>query len=545
MAQRFKSVVVLLLLFQVVIRGVLIFHAGPMTDQDYYGDDSFMSHKFAQNIAEGKGITQAGTVNNGFQPLFVFLMVPFFWFFDPLQATIASAVMNSFFSIAGSWFMFLLVRRLTNERAGVIALALWSFSPHLTRIGLNGLETSLANMLAIVVLLVHLKSVDTLTKWSHARSAGLGLLMGLSLLARLDVGLLLLPLGIHQIIVRIRHWQHPQLFTLLVVAALTIAPWFLWSQVACGSWIPHSGEATRTVSQLYGSPTGPTRVANYFPLGEVPSSYYTNNLVHAAKHLINNAPLNLPVATVMGEHSPAAIIWLVVLIGLGALSMGDNRKQALCDVTRIWYAWVFCGLLVAVYCFYYFAQWHFWRYLSPVTILLLIPSAICVNAITAKSLIASRVGKSVSVIIVLAGLACSIIGHSNLVQSREAHGIAYNLYHDAINLNEFFEPSARIGSFESGTLDYFSGRVIYNLDGKTNVYALEALKQKSMHELVDELQLDYVISSPPLIRDLLIARGNWRRGTLERIKPTNADGTPVFAHNWVFKINRTHAIRPN
>ena len=68
---------------------VLLFHLSvlwqdfaTLAKNGYLYDDSFYAFKIAQNIASGHGATFDGVhPTNGFQPLYVFLLVPLFWLF--------------------------------------------------------------------------------------------------------------------------------------------------------------------------------------------------------------------------------------------------------------------------------------------------------------------------------------------------------------------------------------------------------------------------------------------------------------------------------
>jgi len=583
MQRRHVVILMVILGVEVAIRAVVIQHAGPMSDQGFYGDDSYMSHQFAADIAAGRGITQAGAPTNGFQPLFVFLLVPFYWFLDIYQATVASAVLNSALSVVGSLLLFLVTRELFGVVPGLIAAGLWVVSAHLTRVGLNGLETALANAMMLLAIWLHVRSTKTDARLGLAGGAGLGAVMGLTLLARLDLGLLLVPLALDQARIRIERRQYAGLATTIAAAALLVAPWFAWSRLACGSFVPVSGAATRTVAQLYGSPGGPTRHPEYFPLGKVPAVYYSSNLAHAGRQIVCEAPLSTPVRAVFGNHAGVACAWLAVVITVAVLAdrrarmltpspaatrggrdsegthpeaapltniesapatpgdcAGERpnslRTQLATMLRSLWFLWVFVVAIVAAYCVYYFAQWHYWRYLTPVTIALMIPSARLVHKV-GRWLSGQVPGGRVAAGLCIAGaVTAGAVEHAALFGSVDPTGIARNLYRDAKALDDMLPADARIGSFESGTLDYFLEREVVNLDGKTNARALQALVEGRMDRLVIDMSLDYVVSSPLLIRDLLDRRGQWPPGRLEIVGR--------LAHNLIVRVNPLTDHRP-
>ena len=515
MLRSYRAILIALLACEILIRMALIAWCGPMTDQGFFGDDSFMSLKFASNIAAGLGITQAGVPTNGFQPLYVFLLVPFYWFLDHHQATVAAAGLLSACSVAAGYFVYLILRELHNVRTGLVGLLLWTVSAHFTRVGLNGLETSLANLMMLVVIYLHLRSKCPGQRFGVLSAISLGLVMGLAMLARLDLGLLLVPLGIDQIRVRLVRRQMDPLGLIVTSAAIVIAPWFIFSLVECGRLTPISGAATRMVAQLYGSPEGPAREPSYFPLDEVPGEYYTSNLAHAGRTLVESTALAIPAhlltsSVVLGPVVVALVIVLTAFAARNGIRDDDSPPPRLRDVfRRLWYLWVFCGLLIGAYCFYFFAQWHYWRYLTPVAIALLLPSAVLLSWIGQRAARGGRwrwVGIAVVTVLVAGG----IRDHALLFGPVDKTGIAARLYADAITIRDSWTPRMKVGSFESGTLDYFIDADIYNLDGKTSSGAYQALRTGTMAEYIHELQLDYVISSPPLIRDLLFRRGDFK-----------------------------------
>jgi hypothetical protein len=521
-------------------RVAVVLHAGPMTDQNFFGDDSFIYHELAMEIVRGRGITQAGLPTNGFQPLFVALLVPIAWLFDIHAATIASSLVCGVLSMAGGFVLFAIVRRLTTVRTGLIALGLWTASEYLLRVALNGMETALANLLMLVLIAVHLRSVEPDRRFSAGRGAGLGVIAGLAVLSRFDLGLLVVLIGLQQIWVRVRRSEWKTLLATTVAGAAVVAPWFIWSYAIFGRLTPVSGAGQRTVSQLFGNAGGPLAEPVYFELGHPPWSFYADNLVAAASTVLCDSPLALPVAA-FGRSAVAAGVWLAACLCLAAW-FGRSREGAPAEarswsqvttgvIRRTWFLWAFVPLLVGAYCFYFFAQWHFWRYMAPVVIAVIVPSAVCVDQLwSAAARWSPAAGRAAWVATVVVFFAAGARTHAKFVGPVEK-GIAYRIYHDAIDIREWAKPGMRLGSFESGTLDYFLDPdvLVFNLDGKTNPAAQRAMAAGTMDELIEALRLDYVVSSPPPIRDQLFRRGRFDANQLELVGR--------MRHNLVFKVH--------
>lgn len=519
-SRRTRWIAALVLSGALVVRIALVCQPETPVEQGLYVDDAFIAHKIAQNIADGKGITQGGRPTNGFQPLYVFLLVPMQAFLDLHAATRASGVMNAVLSVLSAGLVFRVLSGHFGGRVGLIGLILCALSTPLARVSQNGLETTLAMTMALLVLDLHVRSRRDGVASRPDSGVVLGGVLGLAVLARVDLLLLAVPVVVEQVWSRMRRGRAGSAAAMLVAAVLVAGPWFLWSRVACGRLMPISGPATRTIAQLYADPDGPTGDAAYFPLGEAPLSFYQAHLASAIQHIAGESPLSLPVRY-LGKAPPwACLIWIgawviVAYLLHRGLRCGDPRhgrlRRLLVDARP---ACIFCGLLVVGYACWCFGNWWMWRYMAPAAMLLVLPSALWVDAVLDAMAQRSRtVSAALSVVLAATYLAASIRGHAALFLTPPMNNEP-RMYLDALDLRDRLEPEARIGTFESGILDYFLQREVINLDGKTNEAAHRALVEGRMHELLDELKIDYVVSSPPLVRDLLVRRGNWQEGAL-------------------------------
>lgn len=528
-----------LLASSALVRAAIVLHAGPMTGQGLYVDDAFMSHKIAMNIAEGRGVTQAGEATNGFQPLFVFLLVPLYELFDAGDATVASALMSSAFGVLCAGWIYKILARSHGARVGLIGAALFVASSFMTRVALCGLETSLANLMMLIVLECDFRarSGGGVRTWVQATT--LGLFLGLAVLARIDLAFLVIPiLFIHarQCASRV---DATRCFVVCAVCGAVLAPWFIWSWTVCASLFPSSGEATRTISQLYGTEGIPISSPVYFELGAPPGSFYSLHATDALTHIVAETPLSQPPFTFMRAVPQWSSLWFV---GWGAgwlahrrLAVGRpdaRRLRALWDAMPA--AWVFAVLLVAAYSTWGFGRWWFWRYMTPVGVLLVFPSALWVDDVTSGVAAKGRILRTV-VCVMIAGLytAAGIEGHRRLFGDPPASVNEPRMYADTLALRELLPRGCKVGSFESGILDYYLGWDVINLDGKTNAAALKALKAGRMDEYIEEQNIEYIVSSPPLLRDLLNRRGNWDQGRLSLVAR--------LSHNWVLKVERDGA----
>ena len=109
-------------------------------------DDSFYAFQIARNIAQGLGPTFDGvTLTNGFQPLYVFLLVPLFWLAggDPVLPIHAGLTLLALFTVATAWLLFRIARRYVGDGvAAFVALALVFGVFAVRLVQLQGLDSS-------------------------------------------------------------------------------------------------------------------------------------------------------------------------------------------------------------------------------------------------------------------------------------------------------------------------------------------------------------------------------------------------------------------
>jgi len=222
-----------------VLRLGLIGRGLPVLDRLFIPDDTWYTLSIARNLAAGLGPTADGLVlTSGFQPLLAWLQVPLFWCLpSPEAVVLATLVILSCADAAVAGLLGWLAAGAAGVRAGWAAAALWALSPFGVAHALGGLETSLALALSLALVLA----------WTGARSlrgwAGVGLLCGLCLLARIDTALLVGGLGLCALAQR--RWA--PLATAVAVALVVVAPWWGWCWAVLGSPVPESGPAVLAI----------------------------------------------------------------------------------------------------------------------------------------------------------------------------------------------------------------------------------------------------------------------------------------------------------
>ncbi len=209
-------------------------------------DDAFYFSRIAENLAGGLGSTFDGIhPTNGYQPLWQWMLVPLFsargWRPETLfRLQLAYQVVL----LAGAGLLF---RRLMRTfvggwpaAVGMVLFVFLVFHP-----SLNGMETAL-QVCALVLLPAFAWRSRALGDGGPRAAFGLGLLVGLAVLARLDLVFLPLVLAV----TGLAQWlagREPRAAVaartaaLMAGVALVVVPYLAWNRWAFGSWVPISG----------------------------------------------------------------------------------------------------------------------------------------------------------------------------------------------------------------------------------------------------------------------------------------------------------------
>jgi len=116
-----RTVTVTALLLNLAVRLSVAVQPIEHIDSVAMPDDTYLALTIARNIAEGNGSTYAGQFTNGYQPLYVFLTVPFFWVDggDPIFPVRAAVFMLILFD---TMTMYLLLRLFSSMRLSPLTL---------------------------------------------------------------------------------------------------------------------------------------------------------------------------------------------------------------------------------------------------------------------------------------------------------------------------------------------------------------------------------------------------------------------------------------
>ena len=474
-------------------------------------DDAYLSLTIARNIARGLGPLYGLEPTNGFQPLYVFLMSPVYALLpgNPEAPIRVALGMLTLFDTSTLFLLFRLTSRLSTSRITpwLVALA-WAFHPYAILTALNALETSIACCLFAALLL----ALDRLREAPGAAtrlvpSFGIGLLLGLGALARIDL-LLMAPVIAGIGFVRLRGAAHGGRAILLACSAtaagalIVYLPWLAYSWQWTHDLFPVSGRALRylTLSSVEHRPT--------------PGNFYLPLLARALGVVLRKNALPLGLAVAIG----AGLGWVRARLPHGEL----GRRLA-----RIAPALAFGVLLFAAYTGVVFGPWHFARYFFPLTLVILLALAVAIDLLVC-ALPRGRTALALALALLV------IVGSVAQPAFRRMWGPRFEgtWGYRRIGLwtRDHFPPGATVGGSQTGAIGYFADRLrVVNLDGVVNRGCYDAMRAGRL--------LDYVRSTG--VRDLvwqddieLLARESPRTGPLAVTRVMRIEGFETWGAPW-------------
>jgi len=547
-----KAIVIFLLVFGFLIRSFFILK-GPEFLINWWIliDDSFYSLKIAKNFADGMGLSVDGIhPTNGIQPLYLLILLPIFYLirqnlFTPI--TIAISI-TSIFNLFTGYFIYRIVKGISNFSAGVFSLFLWCFSMTVINLGINGLETSIASFFIVLTSFYYLKYIRGNPKISLKNFLTLGIFLGLSGLARLDGIFFILALFIDFLIFN-KEKNNKEIYSYLIAGVL-IFPWLLMGFIRMGTIIPISGQAARLIALTNGIRpyfTMPTSPPIFFPIESPPTKFYLLHILgslHIFKifsfflyPLVSLRVLLFKLSSLLSISflkiqliagiTGTAILIFIVFKKWDSISkkIGEFLKQ----VKVLNFMLYFALLLFINYSFYVFGMWHYPRYYFPVCAIAAIYSGLFFDFIFVKilkdALAINKKILNILIIIIYLYFSYFFIFEKNmdnfygLKTYLKPHDFRLFYYETALWINKNIPKGERIGVFESGIIGYFcKDHIVINLDGVQNKDALEACRNMRMLSYVKSERIKYIVGQEVLILNQL-----WRRSSREEQASANLE----------------------
>lgn len=430
-----------------LLRLVLAFRDPIAIDRLFMPDDAYYTLAIARSIARGHGPTVDGVhLTNGFQPLVAFLLVPF--------ATVRAAlVIGALADGVTTWCLARLAQRLAPagqpEIAAIAAASVWALSPSAIATSMNGLETSLAIACLAGALLAF-----------EARSAWVGVVLGLCLLARVDSVFFVGAMGIAML----RRDGARRTAAQAGFAAIVVAPWWLYELARFGTVVPESGSAVREQAMMYRDAGMVVRDQIAWATGAV-----------FGPPLVDVTPLR----QFLGGTASGVGMALGLVLVAGALYLLWKRPPAALAVLTVHALCIFLFYALIVP-----ATWFFRRYLVPVHLLVALLVAIRVRR---------RRAWLVWPAIAVASFAPFYFVRPSITPDQGHHGAKGYYAPTRDILAHVPKRETVIGSLQSGALSWQAGagmRVL-NLDGVVDGEARRALEEGRLAQFARDQHMEY------------------------------------------------------
>ncbi len=422
-------------------------------------DDAWMVTAIARNFALGRGITADGlNPTNGFHPLYPLTLgaVPYWIAPQSLDGGFrANLIFCAFLGAMAAFPLYRWVERLAGRTGALVAVALYLLNPYFARVTVNAMETALGLFLFLVLAERFFRAGER--RWPDALA--LGLLAGLAGLARLDNWLLAGFLGLALLWEAIRRRTRPALLLVYGAGVAVLAiPYLVWNQVGFGSPMPSSGRALAYMHS-YADGFSLTNILHFLYLnpalylGFLPSPWLA--LGFGGLLLLGYFTL-IPL---QGRRSllPVAGAILIQLLYYAYVQQNSNPRY-----------FVSAGACFAVYL-----------------------GCIVGRVAERRRSLGHALGIALGLLAVVLNSAEAISTYRTALRMPEL--TQPSIYEAALWIREKLPPEAMLAAKNSGILQYYSGHVVLNIDGKLNADIVPVLEARRLLSYLREKGVTYVV----------------------------------------------------
>ncbi|MEO8209203.1 MAG: hypothetical protein ABI840_01470 [bacterium] len=517
------KVYVIILFLILNLSSKIIFICGPFEriDATALPDDTYLALSLSKSIADGKGPITAAGYTNGFQPMYIFLCVPFYWAFDEdkIKPLYAALIMLMLFDCLSLIMILNTVNLFTQNKYSIIISAVfWITSPYIVLTSMNGLETIISFFFIASSFFYFFKNRNNFSGKIGLKSLiVLGILCGLAMFARID-NIILTPVILLFIITdQIKNKKkYSQIaksgLIYLCFVFLTILPWLIYSFIYTGEIIQSSGEAVHYQNWSL------KNYFHFFSIGQLEVIVYGLRII-----LIKNLSLIL-----------CCILCAIILLFRKRIVNFEFLKKKFVNLLPLI---LFCSLLFCSYVFYIYGMWFFKRYFFPFVFLFIIILSLFTDSVL-KSFENSGTGKKFTIIISVIFLIIHFTRYDFkelYVNNNYENNSGYRAIGEWVSQN--FKEGTTIGTMQSGAIAYFAdGIKVINIDGVVNKDALTAIKNKDLMGYVKKMKIDYLvgwdINNEYLIRESV----NFKNEDMTKVLTINDFKT--WSREWlVYKVN--------
>lgn len=448
----------------IILRGAFLLMPFGAFELRFVPDDTYYTLAIARNLALGLGPVASGDVlTNGFQPLIAFLEVPAFWFgASPEGGVLWAAVLGGLFDTVSVGLLWLLLREPLGLWVANVASLLWACSALALFNALGGLETSLALACGLGVLIAWTQFRERPT---FRAAILLGAMSALALLARIDLGILVLGVIAAAMVERtsVRH-----LAVAGAMALLVLCPWWLYQMHAFGTVVPQSGEAVADLRRM-NAESGPS-------LGQLTG--------WAMGYLVGGGIFDWRAARqAMYFDDRLAILLGAIAAAVSACLLRKFWQDKKCRPLAV--AIAFAVFVVVFYVVHVPALYFFHRYLYPAEVAMVVGIALLTRVAFSRTKV---LGLALVTVAVASGAAQMLSWRLYPTENLAAGSHGVKGYQVAAKAVLSAVPSgATLCAFQTGALGYFAAfsdpsiRVL-NLDGVVNRAANLAIKRRALSD---------------------------------------------------------------
>lgn len=432
-------------------------------------DDSFYYFQIGRNIAGGFGSTFDGVhLTNGYHPFWMGIVVAVFYFFGnysvlPIHILLTISVV--LFMLSSFVVNKILAMILGNQRKKLVTFLTIMFvaNPWNITFALNGLETSLAILLFTVYVYFVLKLINKSFLWQNYLF--LGILGGLLTLGRTDHIFFAVFLGLF-ILLRNSKTSIKEFLLIGVGGALVVTPWLIFNYMYFGAILPDSGLARAlAIKQLFFYKTRPIWQVVVYTFYNFFMTWYKIIVVSGI------LPFILFAVYKVVKNFKQSLAWFKLMVSDKNILTILSFLMAFVSFTILQggIRWVR-------------SEWYFFSFL--ILIIILFAQVVLKFAIIEKSL-----EKYSATAIVL--LICTFVYYGSYLFIRMPSQL--DLYDSAKWISKNLPLDAKVASFNSGIIGYFSDRFVMNSDGLANNSALIAKQKKQLWQLFEENKINYIV----------------------------------------------------
>lgn len=490
-----KWLVAALLVVALVIRLV------PVLDSTHFWplvDDSYYALSVARNIAEGNGVTYSGLPTNGFQPLYVFMSVPFYLVFGhgDVRPITCILLVLALISAGTGYLIYGLLKRIAGEFGALFGLVVWALSPYVVEHGINGLETPLTSFFLVASAWFYVVRIRGVWPVRVVDLLAFGVMLGLGVLARVSMGLWAAAVAIDMVfcaagISLVKRFAGTVIIT--CAAVVICLPWFLYSFSVSESIVPTGGQAVSFISRAYGYNHWGERFS-YFPVDLVPLKYYLLSVKSSLSEIFQAFDFFSGLFTARGA------LFVVLVVGVAL------RKSIWKTVQQFPFLLLFPVFEIGAYSFCIFGQWFYARYYYATVVSFLLLICILYERVVGSVPFVRRYHLWVicCVALILLGMSWGSV----LQRCLRREFISVDVQRKMSNaIMSAVPPGEAVGAFQSGATEYFvRDRHVMNLDGVVNYGALKAMKEMRMEEYLSTNKIKWLVDWSWIIDALYVRR---------------------------------------